>query len=92
MKKTGLILLGGLLFISLSHGGSSKATEQNTCAAASVYHTTACAVMGEINKSTALDATVATVAMEGPAEEQETALPDRLLQLLDTFARLVMVI
>lgn len=48
--------------------------------------------MGEINKSTALDATVATVAMEGPAEEQETALPDRLLQLLDTFARLVMVI
>ncbi|WP_133242708.1 hypothetical protein [Pontibacter virosus] len=35
MKKTGLILLGGLLFISLSRG-NSRATLQTSCAA--VHH------------------------------------------------------
>lgn len=91
MKKTGLILLGGLLFISHSHWSSSRVTKQNTCAAVS-HSYTACPMTSEVSYGAVSDASAEQTKLSEPAAEQKIALSGRLLQLAGAFAELVMVI
>lgn len=91
MKKTGLILLGGLLLISHSHWSSSRVTKQNTSAAVS-HSYTACPMTSEVSYGAVSDASAEPTILSEPAVEQRTALSGRLLQLAGAFAELVMVI
>lgn len=75
-------MLGGLLFISLSQGGNSK----TLCATAS------CPVTSEVTNLTVSDASITLTEAAEPAEEQKVPLTTRLLHMVDTFAKLVMVI
>ncbi|MDO6390411.1 hypothetical protein Q4E40_09755 [Pontibacter sp. BT731] len=92
MKKTVLFLLGGLLIISLSQGSDSKAARQNPCAAVSYSHASGCHASGDVANHKALGTPAVFKEVSEPAAAQKMALTSRVLQLMDAFARLVMVI
>ena len=88
MKKAGLILLAGLLLFSLTHG-SNRATGQHTCPLTHCEIGTSCHLISHAHANTY---PVALTTLQEPAGEQQVAFTSRMLQLLDTFAKLVMVI
>ncbi|WP_299988432.1 hypothetical protein [uncultured Pontibacter sp.] len=83
MKKTGLIFLGGLLLVSLFYSSDSRCTVE-LC-----YPTYETAPHIEPPITTA---SLTESAMPEHVEEQQVALTNRLLQLVDAFGKLVMVI
>ncbi|MBF8962713.1 hypothetical protein I0P70_05590 [Pontibacter sp. FD36] len=82
MKKTGLIFLGGLLLVSLSYSSNSRCTVE-LC-----YPTYETAPRIE----PVTTASLTESGMPEHVEEQQVALTNRLLQLMDAFGKLVMVI
>ncbi|MCP2043844.1 hypothetical protein [Pontibacter sp. HSC-36F09] len=94
MKNSGLILLGGLLFISLSQESDSKETRQNSYAATYYSQDATCQQhqpSANLASSNALAAQT-TIDLQEQVEDQKVVLTTRLLQLVDAFAELVMVI
>ncbi|EJF10388.1 hypothetical protein O71_09419 [Pontibacter sp. BAB1700] len=93
MKKTGLILIVGLLLIGLSHGSNSKATLQATCTEASHVDDGVCLASEALRQpNLPVQAALPENTMPEQVEEQRVAITNRLLQLIDAFGKLVMVI
>jgi hypothetical protein len=96
MKKMLLLLVSALLVASLLHGTYSTSTAHADCA--TLLHDTR--KLGDNSAEHALttgsriDAGIATATTETAQqiEEQGVSFPDRVLNLIDTFAKLVMVI